>query len=173
MWGSGLMKNSPLAIIAFACMVLTPCFLAVTDGYAQTAHDTPLDMLVLFPGDARSIEFAYDDVLSSPEGWHVALIAAFAPDQEIHQLAINLAPRGDVGPELGYFTWGIFFNITGGIFDFIEVLDPKFTYGFAGVNYLVNINPYISVGMLFSAATTKFSHVDFPVEMTMTLTLSN
>lgn len=144
-----------------------------SDAYAQTTHDAPLDTFMLFPGDSRTIEFSYDDVLPSIESIHVALISAFAPDLEIHQLSIQLSPRGDIGPEFGYFTLGIFFSFTGGTFDFVEMLDPKFTYGFEGVSYLVDINPYMSLGLIFSAATTKFSHVDFPVEMSMTVTLSN
>jgi hypothetical protein len=154
-------------------MVLLWEALTAAQAGAQTAHDATVDALVLFPGDARSIELEYDDTLGNPDSYHVALIAAMAPDQEIHQLTINLSPRGDVGPEIGYFSWGIFFSFTGGIFDFIEVLDPKFTYGFNSVNYIVDVNPYVSLGLLFSAATTKFSHFDFPLEMTMTLTLSN
>jgi len=140
---------------------------------AQTAHDATIETIILFPGDARSIEFEYNDTLGNPDSYHVALIAAMAPDQEIHQLTINLSPRGDVGPEIGYFSWGIFFSYTGGVFDFVEMLDPKFTYGFNSVNYLVDVNPYVSIGMLFSAASVEFSHFDFPLEMTMTLTLSN
>lgn len=141
--------------------------------HAQITHDAYLDTFVLFPGDSRTVEFSYNDVLPNVESTHVALISAFAPDLEIHQLSIQLSPRGDIGPEFGYFTWGFFFSFTGGGFDFVEMLDPKFTYGFEGVTYRVSINPYMSLGLLFSAATTKFSHVDFPVEMSMTVTLSN
>jgi len=123
---------------------------------AQTAHDATVESVVLFPGDSRSIEFEYNDTLGSPDSYHVALIAAMAPDQEIDQLTINLSPRGDVGPEIGYFTWGIFFSFTGCVFDFVEMLDPKFTYGFNSVNYLVDVNPYMS---LRSALFRRFSRI--------------
>ena len=140
---------------------------------AQSTPDAKLDMIVLQPGDSRSIEFEFDDTIGNPDSYHVALISATAPDQEIHQLAVNISPRGDVGPEIAYFTWGIFFCFTGGVFDFIEMLDPKFTYGFNNVNYVVDVNPYMSLGLIFSSATSEFSHFEFPLEMTMTLTLSN
>ncbi|MCX8044309.1 MAG: hypothetical protein N3B18_09305 [Desulfobacterota bacterium] len=140
--------------------------------WGQTTHDAFLDTIFIFPGDARSIEYTFDAAFPDPESSHIALIAAFAPDFEIHQLSINISPRGDIGPELGYVTGGVFFCFTNGMFNFVEVLDPKFTYGFNSTHYLVNVNPYFSLGILISTATTKFSHVDFPVPMTLTITLS-
>jgi len=150
-----------------ACCVLTASELS-----AQTTHDAPLLVLALFPGDARSVDFSFDNDFAGRESVLVALIAAVVPDQEIHQLTITLSPRGDVGPELGYATGGLFINLNGGAFNILEVLDPKFTYGFDMVRYIVNVNPYVSLGMLIASATTSFSAVDFPVAMTMTAALS-
>jgi hypothetical protein len=164
-----------IVLIHVFILVCTGIMYGVHTGsaFAQVAHDAPIEMIVLSPGDARSVEYEFDNTLGQPDSYNVALIAALAPDQEIHQLAINITPRGDMGPEVAYFTWGIFFSFTGGIFDFVEMLDPKYTYGFNTVNYDVDINPYLSFGLIFSAATTVFSSFDFPLEMTLTLTLSN
>lgn len=154
-------------------LLLISCFVLPASGlHAQTTHDAPLVMLALFPGDARSIDFSFDNDLAGRESVLFALIAAFVPDQEIHQLTITLSPRGDVGPELGYATGGFFVNLNGGAFNIFEVLDPKFTYGFDMVRYIVNVNPYVSIGMLVASATTSFSSVDFPIAMTMTAALS-
>ena len=136
-------------------------------------EDWPLDMIVMLPGDSRSVEFEYDDVLFNPDSFHVALIAAVVPDYEIHQLTINITPVGDVGSEIAYFTWGAFVCFTGEVFEFFEILEPKFTYGFKNVNYIVDVNPFISAGFIFSAAMVEYSHFEFPLNMTMTVTLSN
>ena len=130
-------------------------------------------MIVMLPGDSRSIEFEYDDTFWDPDSYHVALIAAVSPDYEIHQLTINITPVGDVGSEIAYFTWGAFVCFTGGVFDFYEILQPKFTYGFEDVTYIVDVNPFMSIGFLFSAVMVEYSHFEFPLNMTMTPTLSN
>lgn len=158
--------------VILACAGIIYGFLS-DSACAQATQDSPVEMIVLSPGDARSLEFEFDNTLGQSNSANLALIAATAPDQEIHQLAINISPKGDVGAEISYFTWGIFFSFTGGVFDFIEMLDPKYTYGFNTVNYVVDINPYVSFGLVFSTAAAVFSSFDFPLEMTMTLTLSN
>ena len=167
------MKKYMLAPVIFIPLIVFLSFIAQGRALAQTSPDSLLDVIILSPGDSRSIEFEFDNTIGNPDSYHVALISAVSPDKEIHQLAVNISPRGDVGPEVAYFTWGIFFSFTGGVFDFIEMLDPKFTYGFNNVNYIVDTNPSMSVGLVFSTLTTVFSHFDFPLKMTMTLTLSN
>jgi len=133
----------------------------------------PLDVVTLYPGDSRSIEFEYDDVFYEPESYHVALIYATAPDNEIHQLTINLTPLGDLGSEVAYFTFGAFMCLSAGTFDLFELLEPKYTYGHKGVTYTIDVNPAVSVGFLFSALMAEYRNFDFPLEMTMTLTLAN
>jgi len=157
----------------YLTIFIVAAFMSCGLAAAQTSPDAKVDVLVLLPGDSRSIAYEFDDTMGSPEGYHVALISAAAPDREIHQLAINISPLGDVAPQVAYFSWGIFFSFTGGVFDFIEMLDPTFTYGFNSVNYIVDINPYMSIGIIYSAAVSEFSGFDFPLEMTMTATLSN
>jgi len=111
--------------------------------------------------------------LSTPESYHVALIYATAPDNEIHQLTINLTPLGEQGSEVAYFTFGAFLCLSAGSFDLFELLEPKYTYGYKGVTYTIDVNPALSVGFLFSALMAEYRNFDFPLEMTMTLTLAN
>lgn len=139
----------------------------------KALQSVPLDIIVLYPGDSRSIEFEYDDVFYEPESYHVALIYASAPDNEIHQLTINLTPVGDLGSEIAYFTFGAFIRLSGGTLNLFEFLEPKYTYGYKGVTYTIDVNPAISVGFLFSALMAEYRDFDFPLEMTMTLTLAN
>jgi hypothetical protein len=170
------------AIRSAVLLILTGMLWAVCSGksIAEPAErqkilqqDWPLDMIVMLPGDSRSVEFEYDDTFLDPDSFHVALIAAVVPDYEIHQLTINITPVGDVGSEIAYFTWGAFVCFTGEVFDFFEILEPKFTYGFKHVTYIVDVNPFMYIGFLFSAAMVEYSHFEFPLNMTMTLTLSN
>lgn len=139
----------------------------------STLDYSPLDVIVLFPGDSRSIEFEFDNTFWDPESFHVALIFAMSPDNQIHQLSINLTPVGDVGSEIAYFTWGAFIFFPVSVNGLLEFLEPKFTYGHKHVSYIVDVNPSVSMGFIFSAAMVEYSYFDFPLNMTMTLTLSN
>ena len=137
-------------------------------------YDSPYESVILLPGDSRSLEFEYNDTFPQNGSAHLALITALSPDQKIHQLVITITPVGDVGPEVAYFTWGAFLVFSGDITtNFIEFMEPKFTYAFTSATYIVEVNPVMTTGFLFSTALVEFSHFDFPLNMTMTLTLSN
>ncbi len=152
--------------ILFGLMLTPVAGTAVAQGFS-------VDPIVLFPGDSRSIEFHFYGTLLKKGSFHVALITAVSPDEEIHQLTIQITPMGNLGTELAYFTWGAFINFTGGILDSFEILEPKYTYAYKNVKYVVNINPYMATGFLFTAPIVEYSHFDFPLNMAMTLTLSN
>jgi len=80
---------------------------------------------------------------------------------------------GDVGSEIAYFTGGVYLTFTGEVFDSFGLFEPKFTYGFKYVTYIVDVNPLVTMGLLFSAVMVEYVHFNFPLEMTKTLTLSN
>ena len=137
------------------------------------AGDSPVDIIVLSQGESRSIDFEYDAAFPDADSYHVAVVTASSHDGEIHQLKVDIVPIGDTGAEIAYFSWGIFFNYTAGGFDLFEVLEPKFTYGYKHVTHVIDVNPDVSVGFIFSAAMVEYSHFDFPLDMAMTLTMSN
>ncbi len=149
--------------VFWLCCAATVCF-------AQS----PVDVVTLSPGDSRSLEYEFNGTLSEgdPSSYHFAMITAFAPDQEIHQLTITISPLGDVGSEIQYFSGGLFLSFSSGLITNIEIMEPKFTYGFNHATYIVDVNPTLTTGFLFTGATFEFAHFDFPLEMTMTLTLS-
>ena len=157
-----------LAVLFF----LTVVSIAVFAGRSYS-EDTPLDMIVLFPGDSRSISFEYNGTVTQYGSYHMALVTAVSTDNEIHQLTINITPMGDLGTEVSYFTWGAFINFSRGVFNSFEILKAKYTFAHENVTYVVNINPLFSTGFIFSSAIFNYSYFDFPLDMSMTLTLSN
>jgi hypothetical protein len=135
------------------------------------AEDFNVDAVLLMPGDSRSIEFEYNGSLFETGSYHMAMITAVVDDGEIHQLTIQIYPKGDMGSETAYFTWGMFMNPKAGALGGFKMLDPRYTYVYKDVRYVVNVNPSMTTGFLFSAVGPEYSHFDFPLEMTMTLTV--
>ena len=171
------MKTRTLLLI-MTITALKLMWLPAADASGETnvypKSGSPFESVFLLPGDSRSLEFEYNDTFQESGSGHLALITALSPDHEIHQLIINISPVGDVGPEVGYFTWGALLVFSGDIIrNSIEFMAPKFTYGFKSVTYVIDVNPVMSIGFLFSTALVEYSHFDFPLNMTMTLTLSN
>ncbi len=168
------MKQCAAVIIASFLLTLSygVCRAGMVTPAALSALDSSVDVVVLSPGDSRSLEFEYNGTFGEPGSFHFALVTAMLPDEEIRQLTVTITPTGEVGSAIGYFTWGIFANLTsaGNMF---ETLEPKFTYGFKHVSYSMDVNPTTTTGFVFSTALVEYEHFDFPLEMSMILTLSN
>ncbi len=156
-------------LMCCACMLCPIC----TDAQAQIDGSTMLTSVVLIPGDSRSFDFEFDGTLGKPQSTHITAVAAIAPDMEIHQLTVSIAPVGSAGSEIFYVTGGIFLTLTGGAFDFVEIVEPKYTSALDSVAYLIDVNPYMSTGIIVVSAVAQFDDFEFPLEMSMTLTLSN
>jgi len=142
---------------------------------SSDSHQPLFDFYFLVPGDARSIDFEFDAVAPNSGSSYLAVVTAMSPDQEVHQLKINVTPVGDAGAEIRYATFGMFmsFGVATVTMPFFEVLPLKLAYAFEDVSYTVDVNPDISIGFVVTAAVAKQPESDFPVEMAMTLTLSN
>jgi len=134
---------------------------------------TPFASMVLLPGDSRSVEMEYDDVLWSDGSSNVTLISAIIPDNEIHFLRINFTPRDESAADIGYFTTGSFIYTNQGNLGFLQFLEPRITYGTETSSYIIDIYPAASAGIVFSAVILEYQDFDFPFKMTLTVTLSN
>ncbi len=161
----------PAARGVTACAVI--CFLCamVSGSSAWAAEQSLAEVVYLSPGDSRSIEFEMDDTLVSAEGWYAVFIVATIADGEIHRLMVNVSPVGDVGSEILYFTGGAMLSFAGNALFSVELFEPQFTSGFNHITYYADVNPVVSLGMLLCTITTEFAHFEFPLDMTMTLTL--
>lgn len=164
---SAIVSGWRAGVVVLACLLLAG---GGAFSRAVAARAGSVDTVVLFPGDARTFDFDLDGTVVEGRGSHLTLIVAVAPDREIHRLTLTVAPRGDTGPGIGYFTSGVMLSFSGG---FVEFIEPKFTYGFESVTYVLDVNPYASLGFLYTGAMVEFSHFDFPLEMGITTTLSN
>lgn len=138
---------------------------------ARAAEGSLGEIVYLSPGDSRSIEFEMDDTLVSTEGWYTVFIVTTISDGEIHRLMVNISPVGDVGSEILYFTGGAVLSFAGNSLFSMELFEPQFTSGFNHITYYADLNPVISLGLLLCTITTEFAHFEFPLDMTMTLTL--
>ncbi len=135
-----------------------------------------MDLIILYPGESQSINFEYNGLFWDNFAFHMALVASFAFDEEVHTLSVNITPMGDDGSEFTYFTTGFFY---GAPISF-EILAPRFPSGYEDVNYTVDMNPF-SLGFIVSAVINEYPNdnqhdgddFDYPIDMTMTLTLSN
>ena len=134
---------------------------------------TPVASLVLLPGDSRSVELEYDDVLWKYGSFNMTIISAIIPDNQIHYLRINLTPRGDGGADLSYFSIGGFIYTNAEATGFLQFLEPRLTYGGEATSYIIDVYPAVSAGIIFSAVLVEYQDFDFPFKMTLTATLSN
>jgi hypothetical protein len=130
--------------------------------------------MVLLPGDSKSVEMEYEDVLLRDGSFNMTFISAVIPDNQIHFLRINLTPRIDRAADIGYFSAGgfIYTNTSAGKSGFLQFLEPRLTYGTDTVSYIIDVYPTASVGVVFSAVMIEYQDFDFPFKMTMTATLS-
>jgi len=166
----------PILFLLFACLVVSPSASdALLPVHGSGADQQLFDFYFLMPGDARSVNFEFDNIVANRGSTYLAVVAALSPDQEVHQLRIDITPVGDAGAEIRYATFGIFISL--GVnnisMPFFEVLPLKLSYAFEDVSYTVDVNPDISVGFVVTAAVAKQPESDFPVDMAMTLTLSD
>lgn len=91
--------------------------------------------------------------------------------EEIRNLTINISPRENPGAEIRYLTTGLFLGFSESDFEFLE---PRFSDGFESVTYVANVSSTVFAGLIFTELVMAQSeHFEFPLEMTMTLTLSN
>ncbi len=162
------MGNRRISTTTYVITILMFVAVALIFTPAQPADAFSSDLVVLSPGDSRSLEYQFDGIFWDPDSYHMILVAALA-DNEIHKLTITISPVGDVGTELAYFTSGFFLSFPANLPD---LLSPGFKYGHEYVHYSVDINPNITFGIIFTAAVLEQSDIDFPVDMTATLTLS-
>lgn len=140
---------------------------------------TGIDFVLLYPGESTSLNFRYNGLFWEDLSCHMAFIGAFALDEQVHELSVNISPLGDDGYEFTWFTSGFFIG-AGSLAPGLEVLAPRFPAGYEDVNYSIDLNPF-SFGVIFSAIINEFpfdsqhdgDDFDYPVDMTMTLTLSN
>lgn len=160
-------------------LYITLSFILLSASGAQAAAPrpgiagTPFASMVLLPGDSRSVEMEYDDVLWSDGSSNVTLISAIIPDNEIHFLRVNFTPRDDSAADIGYFTTGSFIYTNQEKFGFLQFLEPRLTYGTETTSYIIDVYPAASAGIVFSAVILEYQDFDFPFKMTLTVTLSN
>jgi len=134
--------------------------------YQNSSDNSPVDLIWLFPGESRTIPFQYDDIFWNPDCCHVAIVLLLNYGDNIsRQLTVNITPVGEVGSELAYVTGGVSFNP-------FDVLSPKLIFANNDVNYTVEANLF-TVVFILSAAMLESSYIDFPIDMAMTLTISN
>ncbi len=165
------MGNRRISITTYVITILMFAAVALIFTLAQPADAFSSDLVVLSPGDSRSLLYQFDGIFWDPDSYHMLFVAALA-DNEIHKLNITISPVGDVGTEMAYVVFGMFYSLPLSIGGFPDMLAPGLKYGHEHIQYSVDINPNITFGIIFSAAITEQSKIDFPVDMTATLTLS-
>ena len=148
----------------------------IADAQRSVDDGIGMDLIILYPGESQSINFEYKGLFWDNYAFHLALVASFALDEEVHTLSVNITPMGDDGSEFTYFSTGFFY----GAWLSFEILAPRFPSGYEDVNYEVDMNPF-SIGFIVSAVINEYPNdnqhdgddFDYPIDMTMTLTLSN
>ena len=163
------------------CMFLFFIFCLTPAAARQRTDDFPAgtDLVLLYPGESTSLNFRYNGLFWEDLSCHTAVIAAFALDEQVHELSVNISPLGDDGYEFTWFTSGFFIG-AGSLALGLEILPFRIPAGYEDVNYSVDLNPF-SIGVIFSAIINEFpfdsqhdgDDFDYPVDMTMTLTLAN
>jgi hypothetical protein len=166
-----MMMRIRALLVLWGCIAMLAAA-GAPDAVAQTGGNAPVHALVLLPGDARSVRYEFNSILAEPGSLNVALISAFTPD-EIRTLTVQITPVGDVGSEISYVTGGAFFSFSPTAIGFVRLFEPRFTFGYNSVTYTMDVYPWMSLGFLLSGAVATYARYDFPLPMSMTVSLSN
>jgi hypothetical protein len=172
------MKKSLIRLIPSLILILFLTLFNQNIARAQSLADNGIgiDFIVLYPGESRSINFEYNGLFWDNFAFHLAMVTTIPLDEELHTLSVNITPMGNDGTEFSYFSSGFFY----GPLLSLEILAPRFPSGYEDVNYTVELNPF-SVGFIFSTVLIDYpsdsqhdgDDFSYPIDMTMTLTLSN
>ncbi len=154
--------------ICFFAAVMFLSFAVLPDtGFAQYT-DSPFGVVVLLPGESKTLDF---DLFGVPSLYPL-MVMAVLPDFEIRQLNITVNAVGDVGTELMLGSTGFFFSLAS-ILNF-EFLPPVLFYGNETANYSVDLNPVVSIGFILAGIISEYAYFDdYPLNMSLNLTLSN
>jgi hypothetical protein len=166
-----ILKTISLTLILLCCVYTGAN--AFQKSFAGKTQSSPYATIALLPGDSRSLDLEYDGLLWKTGVFNLALITAIIPDDEIHYLSIMFTPRGETGNDIGFFTFGGFIYTKERKVGFIQFLEPRLTYGSENVEYIINVYPAISTGVVFSAVIVEYFDFDYPFMLTLTATLSN
>jgi hypothetical protein len=128
--------------------------------------------IALMPGDTRSLDIEYDGMFWKSGVFNLSFITAAIPDDEIHYLSITFTPQESAGAEIGFFTTGAFLYGKEGKLKFLQFLEPRLSYGSENVQYIINVYPAISTGVVFSAVIVEYFDFEYPFKLTLTATLS-
>jgi hypothetical protein len=166
-----IVKTVLITLIIFCCMQTGK--IALQEVFALEAQSSRSAAIALMPGDSRSLDLEYDGMLWKSGVFNLSFITAVIPDDEIHYLSITFTPQGEAGAEIGFFTTGAFIYTNEGKVKFLTFLEPRLSYGTENVQYIINVYPAISTGVVFSAVIVEYFDFDFPFKLTLTATLSN
>jgi hypothetical protein len=166
-----ILKTIFIALI-ICCCVQTGAN-AFQKAFTGKTQSNPYATITLLPGDSRSIDIEYDGMLWKSGVFNLSFITAAIPDDEIHYLSITFTPQGEAGAEIGVFTTGAFIYGKEGKFKFLKFLEPRLSYGAEDVQYIIDVYPAISTGVVFSAVIVEYFDFDYPFKLTLTATLSN
>jgi hypothetical protein len=165
------LKTIVIALIIFCCVQTGEN--ALQKAFALEAQSSRYAAIALLPGDSRSLDLEYDGLLWKTGVFNLSFITAIIPDDEIHYLSITFTPRGEAGNDIGFFTVGGFIYTKERKVGFIQFLEPRLSYGTENVEYISNVYPAISTGVVFSAVIVEYFDFDYPFKLTLTATLSN
>ena len=166
-----ILKTIFIALIICCCVQTgANAFQKAFTGKTQSSRYATIALL---PGDSRSLDLEYDGLLWETGVFNLSFITAIIPDDEIHYLSIMFTPRGEAGNDIGFFTLGGFIYTKERKVGFIQFLEPRLTYGSENVDYIINVYPAISTGVIFSAVIVEYFDFDYPFRLTLTATLSN
>jgi len=165
------LKKFLLALIVCCCIPTGER--AVQEASAVQIQNSRYASVALMPGDSRSIELEYDGLLWKTGVFNLCFITAIIPDEEIHYLSITFTPQSEAGAEIGFFTLGAFIYGKEGAFRFNQFLEPRLSYGSENIEYIINVYPAVSMGVVFSAVAVEYFDFDYPLKLTLTATLSN
>jgi hypothetical protein len=163
-------KTLFITLIALFCVQIGEN--AFQEACAFETQSSRYATIALVPGDSRSLDLEYDGLLWKTGVFNLASITAIIPDDEIHYLSITFTPRGAAGAEIGFFTTGVFTYGKEGKFKFLQFLEPRLSYGAENVEYIIDVYPAISTGVVFSAVIVEYFDFDYPFRLTLTATLS-
>lgn len=166
---------SKMKYLIFACVFVFFLAGAPKNGDAFTA-ESALGVVFLSPGDSKSVNFELRDVLFAPGSFYPLIVMAASFDSEIRSIDIAINTVGDIGTELLIGSTGCFFSLAAlslNLFYF-EFLPPILFYGNETANYRIDVNPFLSLGLLFTGIVSQYEYYDdFPIYVTVTLTMSN
>jgi len=166
-----ILKRVFIALIIFCCIQTGENVLQ--EAFALETQSSRYATIALLPGDSRSLDLEYDGLLWKTGVFNLSFITAIIPDDEIHYLGITFTPRGEAGNDIGFFTVGGFIYTKERKVGFIQFLEPRLSYGTENVEYISNVYPAISTGVVFSAVIVEYFDFDYPFKLTLTATLSN